>query len=79
MRHQLILCTVSAMGLGARQKLSLFAKNFEQKMQNLGHPDGGQQEGHLEENAGAAAERRGLLDDNDDDEDVIEFEMKKQM
>jgi hypothetical protein len=66
------------MGMGARTRLALFAKNFEQKVQNLSNPEG-QQEGHLEENAGAAAERRGLLDDNDDDEDVIEFEMKKTM
>ena len=66
------------MGQGARHKLALFAKNFEQKMQSLSNPNA-PQKSHLEENAGAAAERRGLLDENDDEDDVIEFEMKKTM
>mmetsp|Transcript_103975 Transcript_103975/g.155715 ORF Transcript_103975/g.155715 Transcript_103975/m.155715 type:complete len:265 (+) Transcript_103975:197-991(+) len=70
---------LSAMGMGARTRLAMFAKNFEHKMQNLGNPEGQPDGHHLQENAGAAAERRGLLDDNDDEEDVIEFEMKKTM
>ena len=66
------------MGMGARQKLSLFAKNFENKMQNLSNPNAPQRS-TLEENTGAVAERRGLLDDDDGDEGEIEFEMKKKM
>ena len=72
------------MGEGARRRLQLFAANFEQKMNTLGtanSPAGGgaggiPQRGSLQEASGAAAERRGLLDD-DDGEDMIEFETRK--
>jgi hypothetical protein len=69
------------MGEGARRRLQLFAANFEQKMSNLGNQTtnavaGVPQRGSLQEASGAAAERRGLLDD-DDGEDMIEFETRK--
>jgi hypothetical protein len=70
------------MGEGARRRLQLFAANFEQRMNNLGNPNattaggGIPQRGSLQEASGAAAERRGLLDD-DDGEDMIEFETRK--
>jgi hypothetical protein len=69
------------MGEGARRRLHLFAANFEQKMNTLGNPNstspgGIPQRGSLQEASGAAAERRGLLDD-DDGEDMIEFETRK--
>ncbi|KAG7367597.1 CUE domain containing protein [Nitzschia inconspicua] len=76
---------VSDMGEGARRRLQQFAINFEQKMNNIGSGGGGAgpntgvsgpQRGSLQEASGAAAERRGLLDD-DDGEDMIEFETRK--
>jgi hypothetical protein len=38
---------------------------------------GGEQRGSLQEDSGANAERRGLLDDDGEDEDMIEFEVRK--
>jgi hypothetical protein len=72
---------VSDMGEGARRRLQQFAINFEQRMNTMGgqHSTGGgtgPQRGSLHEASGAAAERRGLLDD-DDGEDMIEFETRK--
>jgi hypothetical protein len=65
------------MGEGARRRLQLFASNFEQKLNSLNNPNAAQgQRGSLQEDTGASAERRGLLDD-DEGEDTIEFEMKK--
>ena len=70
----LLLSCPAEMGEGARRRLQLFASNFEHRL-NPNAPKK-QQRGSLQEASGAAAERRGLLDD-DDGEDVIEFEMKK--
>lgn len=67
------------MGDGARKRLQQFALNFEQKMNAIGGQGAGvsgPQRGSLQEASGAAAERRGLLDD-DDGEDMIEFETRK--
>lgn len=67
------------MGEGARRRLQQFAVNFEQKMNTIGGQGAGvsgPQRGSLQEASGAAAERRGLLDDNDG-EDMIEFETRK--
>lgn len=69
------------MGEGARRRLAQFAVNFEQKMNTIGGQNSaggvaGPQRGSLHEASGAAAERRGLLDD-DDGEDMIEFETRK--
>jgi hypothetical protein len=67
------------MGEGARRRLQQLAVNFEQKMNNIGGQNAGvpgPQRGSLHEASGAAAERRGLLDD-DDGEDMIEFETRK--
>lgn len=70
------------MGEGARRRLQQLAVNFEQKMNNIGGQNAGRggvagpQRGSLHEASGAAAERRGLLDDDDGD-DMIEFETRK--
>ena len=64
------------MGEGARRRLQLFATNFEQKLNNLNNPNAQRQRGSLQEASGAAAERRGLLDDADV-EDTIEFETRR--
>ena len=66
------------MGDGARRKLQLFATNFEDRMKGINHNNGAHT-GGLQEARGAAAERRGLLDNDDDDygEDMIEFETRK--
>jgi len=76
-----VMQKISDMGEGARKRLQLFAANFEQRMNNIGNPNAtagvaGPQRGSLHEATGAAAERRGLLDD-DDGEDMIEFETRK--
>ena len=64
------------MGEGARRRLQLFATNFEQKLNNLNNPNAQRKRGSLQEASGAAAERRGLLDDADV-EDTIEFETRR--
>jgi hypothetical protein len=71
------------MGEGARRRLQQIAVNFEQRMNNIGGGQqagrggvAGPQRGSLQEASGAAAERRGLLDD-DEGEDMIEFETRK--
>jgi hypothetical protein len=69
------------MGEGARRRLQQFALSFEHRMNTLGGQSStgtaaGLQRGSLQEASGAAAERRGLLDD-DDGEDMIEFETRK--
>lgn len=67
------------MGEGARRRLQLLAANFEQKLSNIKQPSNGVSPHSgpaLQEAGGAAAERRGLLDD-DDGEDMIEFETRK--
>jgi hypothetical protein len=72
------------MGEGARRRLQQLALNFEQKVNNIGGGQNagrgggiaGPQRGALHEASGAAAERRGLLDD-DEGEDMIEFETRK--
>jgi hypothetical protein len=67
------------MGEGARRRLQSLAANFEQKLNNINNPKAGvspQRGTSLQEAGGAAAERRGLLDD-DDGEDMIEFETRK--
>lgn len=72
------------MGDGARRRLQLFANGFESKMNNMNNPNnvvgsaGGGGGTGLQEASGAAAERRGLLDDDDyGNEDMIEFETRK--
>lgn len=67
---------LSEMGEGARRRLQLFATNFEQKLNNLNNPNAQRKRGSLQEASGAAAERRGLLDDADV-EDTIEFETRR--
>ena len=67
------------MGDGARRRLQLFATNFENKMKGVNNHNhltaaGGS---GLQEARGAAAERRGLLDDDDYGDDMIEFETRK--
>ena len=64
------------MSEGARRRLQLFATNFEQKLNNLNNPNAQRKRGSLQEASGAAAERRGLLDDADV-EDTIEFETRR--
>lgn len=64
------------MGEGARRRLQLFAANFEQRINSLNTPNAQRQRSSLQEDTGAVAERRGLLDD-DGGEDTIEFEMRK--
>ena len=85
----IVYCIISkpflllGMGDGARRRLQLFANGFESKMNNMNNPNnvvgsaGGGGTG-LQEASGAAAERRGLLDDDDyGNEDMIEFETRK--
>ena len=75
---------MTELGDGARRRLQMFAANFEQRLNgSVNHrpaaastaavAGGGSV---LQEDVGAMAERRGLLD-NDDDEDMIEFETRK--
>ncbi|VEU37450.1 unnamed protein product [Pseudo-nitzschia multistriata] len=73
-----VMQKLSTMGDGARRKLQLFATNFEDRMKGINHNNGAHT-GGLQEARGAAAERRGLLDNDDDDygEDMIEFETRK--
>ena len=68
-----------AMGDGARRRLQLFATNFENKMKGMNNPNNQTAVGGigLQEARGAAAERRGLLDDDDYGDDMIEFETRK--
>lgn len=71
-----VMQKISNMGDGARRRLQLFATNFENKMKGVNNPNPGA--GGLQEARGAAAERRGLLDDDDDyGDDMIEFETRK--
>ena len=66
------------MGEGARRRLHMFAANFDQRLNNMKDKGGsptGQQRGNLEEDSGAVAERRGLLDD--DEEEISELLMRR--
>ena len=70
------------MGDGARRRLQLFATNFENKMKGISNSNqvafaGSGGSSGLQEARGAAAERRGLLDDDDYGDDMIEFETRK--
>ena len=65
------------MGDGARRRLQLFAMNFENRMKGNQAGTGGSRGSGLREAQGAAAERRGLLDDDEDYGDMIEFETRK--
>ncbi len=68
---------VSGMGDGARRRLQVFANNFENKMKGINNPNNAAAGSGLQEARGAAAERRGLLDDDDYGDDMIEFETRK--
>lgn len=75
-----VMQKISSMGDGARRKLQLFANNFENKMKGINNPNNVSSAGTtgLQEARGAAAERRGLLDDDDYyGDDMIEFETRK--
>jgi hypothetical protein len=72
-----VMQKISSMGDGARRRLQLFAANFEAKMKGTNNPNGGGAASGLQEARGAAAERRGLLDDDGYDDDMIEFETRK--
>lgn len=64
------------LGEGARRRLQMFAINFENRLNGKNPPNAANpQRTGLQENVGAAAERRGLLDD--DEEEEIEFEMRE--
>jgi hypothetical protein len=68
------------MGDGARRRLQLFANNFENKMKGMNNANkvSSADAAGLQEARGAAAERRGLLDDDDYyGDDMIEFETRK--
>lgn len=82
-----IICSASQIEMGdtARKRLSLFATQFENQLnqtrQNFqkNRPGGGVHDAAAGMGGGAgmsAAERRGLLDDGDE-EDMIEFEVRK--
>ena len=67
------------LGEGARRRLQMFAVNFENRLNGKNAPPvgpGALRPGVLQEDAGAVAERRGLLDD-DEGEEEIEFEMRE--
>ncbi len=64
----------SELGEGARRRLQMFAINFENRLNGRPAPTPGTP-GVLQEDSGAVAERRGLLDD--DGEEEIEFEMRE--
>lgn len=73
-----LIYTAKPIGMsdGARRRLQLFANNFENKMK--GNPNAATPGRGLQQATGAAAERRGLLDDDDDyGDDMIEFETRK--
>lgn len=73
-----VMQKISSMGDGARRRLQLFANNFENKMKGVNNPNNGTASGSgLQEARGAAAERRGLLDEDDYGDDMIEFETRK--
>lgn len=75
-----VMQKISSMGDGARRRLQLFANNFENKMKRANNPNNISSAGAagLQEARGAAAERRGLLDDDDYyGDDMIEFETRK--
>jgi len=74
-----VMQKISSMGDGARRRLQLFANGFESKMKNMNNPNNVTTTGRtgLQEASGAAAERRGLLDDDYGNEDMIEFETRK--
>jgi len=72
-----VMQKLSSMGDGARRRLQLFANNFENKMKGVNNPDNAAAGNGVQEARGAAAERRGLLDDDDYGEDMIEFETRK--
>jgi len=74
-----VMQKISSMGDGARRRLQLFANGFETKMKNINNPNNVTTTGRtgLQEASGAAAERRGLLDDDYGSEDMIEFETRK--
>jgi len=74
-----VMQKISSMGDGARRRLQLFANGFETKMKNINNPNNVTTTGRtgLQEASGAAAERRGLLDDDYGNEDMIEFETRK--
>lgn len=57
--------------------MQMFAVNFENRLNGKNNPAGATPTaGVLQEDSGAVAERRGLLDD-DDGEEEIEFEMRE--
>jgi len=73
-----VMQKLSNMGDGARRRLQLFANNFENKMKGINNPNNSAPANGLQEARGAAAERRGLLDDDDYyGDDMIEFETRK--
>lgn len=76
-----VMQKISSMGDGARRRLQLFANNFENKMKGTNNPNNVATAGGgtgLQEASGAAAERRGLLNEDDDyGDDMIEFETRK--
>ena len=65
------------LGEGARRRLQMFAVNFENRLNGRNNEvaAAAPRAGILQADAGAVAERRGLLDD--DGEEEIEFEMRE--
>jgi len=77
-----VMQKISSMGDGARRRLQLFATSFEHKMKGMNNQNNAASIGSgggsgMQEARGAAAERRGLLDDDDYGDDMIEFETRK--
>lgn len=70
--HRLV-SSCSEMGESARRRLQMFAVNFENRLGGKGPASPAA--ATLQEDSGAVAERRGLLDD--DFEEEIEFEMRE--
>eukprot|EP00934_Nitzschia_sp_Nitz4_P009480 Nitzschia sp. Nitz4//scaffold78_size91513//40920//41792//NITZ4_004926-RA/size91513-snap-gene-0.139-mRNA-1//-1//CDS//3329558121//9470//frame0 len=71
-----VLENLSKLGEGARRRLQTFAINFENRLNGKPTVPNPPMNSGMPENTGAAAERRGLLDE-DDDEEEIEFEMRE--
>ena len=66
---------ISEMGESARRRLQMFAVNFENRLGGGRNSNNSAPAATLQEDSGAVAERRGLLDD--DFEEEIEFEMRE--